>query len=444
MSSQNQLNNTIPDANFTVPNGSITAGTGVTATAGNIEASAGNVFALGGTLISRNNDAATTPPFLYLQKTRSGGAITTGDFVGQMLFRGQSGSGYVSAAGITVMSSGTIGAGRIAGSMVFSTHPDSASGSAATDRMTIASTGAVTIAAPDSGTGLTVSGGGFSVTDGGATITSVANSFTTQIAQAQINTYGGANTTGCIFTLDKTRSGGAITTGDALGYIRFRAESGSGLVIGAAITCTSSGTIGANRVASNMVFATHPDSTSGGAAATTRMTIASTGAVTIAAPDSGTGLTISGGGSSTTGRADFANGISFDAGTNTLSNYVAKTSFTPVLSFGAATTGITYGSQSGWYSRVGSTITFMLTIVLTSKGTATGVASIAGLPNSPALSGSYPVSFSNLTYTNQVFVRASGANLELRQAASGGVFAQLTDANFANNTRIEISGSYIL
>lgn len=54
--------------------------------------------------------------------------------------------------------------------------------------------------------------------------------------------------------------------------------------------------------------------------------------------------------------------------------------FTPVLSFAGATTGITYFSQSGRYVRIGRLVHITIRLGLSSKGSASGVASIEGLP----------------------------------------------------------------
>lgn len=97
------------------------------------------------------------------------------------------------------------------------------------------------------------------------------------------------NTTATTLNLQKARSGGAITSGDGLGNIIFAGHDGTGYITASQITSTNSGTIATNRVASDLKFYTHPDSTT---ASTLRMTIASTGAVTVAAPDSGVGLTV--------------------------------------------------------------------------------------------------------------------------------------------------------
>ena len=91
----------------------------------------------------------------------------------------------------------------------------------------------------------------------------------------------------------KSRTAGVITSGDVLGGVLFEGHDGTGYIAASQIISTSSGTIATNRVASDLKFYTHPDST---AAAPLRMTIASTGCITIAAPDAGTALTITSGG----------------------------------------------------------------------------------------------------------------------------------------------------
>lgn len=55
-------------------------------------------------------------------------------------------------------------------------------------------------------------------------------------------------------------------------------------------------------------------------------------------------------------------------------------SWTPVISFGGSTTGVTYGTQIGRYVRMGEMCVAYGRIVLTSNGSGTGTVSIAGLP----------------------------------------------------------------
>ncbi len=90
----------------------------------------------------------------------------------------------------------------------------------------------------------------------------------------------------------KSRLGGTITSGDNIGFIIWKAHDGTSEVVTSKIQSQSSGTIGTNRVASNLVFYTHPDSTTG---STPRMVINPTGEVEINAADSGTEFTVHGG-----------------------------------------------------------------------------------------------------------------------------------------------------
>lgn len=117
-----------------------------------------------------NDQVSAASNQLTIRKTRNVAPITSGDALGAVSFQGiGTGTTFTEGAAITSTSSGTIGANRVAGDLVFKTHPDSASGATATTRMIIASTGEVTVAAPDSGIGVTVSGGGVTITAGDLT-----------------------------------------------------------------------------------------------------------------------------------------------------------------------------------------------------------------------------------------------------------------------------------
>lgn len=246
----------------------------------------------------------------------------------------------------------------------------------------------------------------------------------------------------------KSRSGGVITTGDFLGEIDFRGHDGTQFINGASIIAQSSGTIAANRVASNLTFSTHPDSASG-TTATLRMTIASTGAITIAAPDSGVGLTISGGGLSVTGTTTSgiinATSISFDAGSNVLANFVNTTSFTPTLKFGGGSTGITYSIQQGSYSRIGKIVTFGINLALTSKGSSTGAATITGLPGLASAVSNIPLAmFANgVTVTGVFEAVTDGTTISLYTIAAGTV-STIADTAFTNTSNITFMCSYTI
>ncbi len=84
--------------------------------------------------------------------------------------------------------------------------------------------------------------------------------------------------------LNKSRSGGTIVSGDAIGYIYFQGNDGTNYVQSGLISVDSTGVVATGKVAGNMGFWTAPASTG---TLTARVGISSTGNVTINAPDSG-------------------------------------------------------------------------------------------------------------------------------------------------------------
>ena len=59
---------------------------------------------------------------------------------------------------------------------------------------------------------------------------------------------------------------------------------------------------------------------------------------------------------------------------------ITNGTFTPVLSFGVGSTGVTYVSRSGNYTKIGRVVFFDINIQLSSKGSSTGTMRIQGLP----------------------------------------------------------------
>lgn len=134
---------------------------------------------------------------------------------------------------------------------------------------------------------------------------------------------------------------------------------------------------------------------------------------------------------------------------NTLDDYEEGT-FTPGISFGGGTTGITYSTQTGVYTKVGNVVTFAHVIRLTSKGSSTGTALGTGLPFSAAASpDNVPCSqIANLmavtaTTTLQGGTIASATTIAMNRFTAGAA-AVLTDADFNNNTVIRTAGSYFI
>lgn len=132
---------------------------------------------------------------------------------------------------------------------------------------------------------------------------------------------------------------------------------------------------------------------------------------------------------------------------STLSTYISSTSFTPALSFGGGTTGITYSTQSGVWTRVGSLVMVTVRIVLTNKGSSTGTAAIsmggAGLPSLSVSGGATNATYriSGITFTGEVQGYYSG-QLNIEQNNAGTITA-LSNTNFSNTSDIMASITYV-
>lgn len=137
--------------------------------------------------------------------------------------------------------------------------------------------------------------------------------------------------------------------------------------------------------------------------------------------------------------------ITLGSGT-ALSNYLEST-FTPAMAFGGGTTGITYGTQSGTYVRIGRVIYVSVLLTLTNKGSSTGSATITGFPVAVGVTSqimwaradlvSYPAGDS------VVFAVAnSGTAFSLFGTGSNVNASALADTNFNNTSSININGFY--
>lgn len=120
-------------------------------------------------------------------------------------------------------------------------------------------------------------------------------------------------------------------------------------------------------------------------------------------------------------------------------------SFSPVLAFGGASVGITYGTQTAEWVRVGERVDVWINIVLTSKGSSTGSATITGLPFTAASTAigafqmnSGAASVTTMTTANVV---AAGTTVSLQRFAAGSV-SNLVDTDLTNTSVIRVTISY--
>jgi hypothetical protein len=206
-------------------------------------------------------------------------------------------------------------------------------------------------------------------------------------------------------------SGGATTTGISMGSFSGLAGGSNGSVY-----IASAHNHGAT-AQSDMVFYTHT-----GSALTEKGRFLSTG-----------GLTFNGD----------------TAAANALDDYEEGT-FTPAITFGGGSTGITYANQAGSYTKIGNQVTVNLYIELTNKGSATGSALITGLPftigTGATRYGAVSLWINNLSFANQIFCRhvINSTTLFMTETTEAGVTTAIDNTNFANATEVMITATYFV
>jgi hypothetical protein len=127
---------------------------------------------------------------------------------------------------------------------------------------------------------------------------------------------------------------------------------------------------------------------------------------------------------------------------NTLDDY-EETTWTPALTFGGGSTGITYTSRAGRAIKVGKKVTAWCRGVLSSKGSSTGTALMTGLPyTSETFTNCFfmgPLFLSGLGATGFALIISSGTSVTLLNGAG----TTLTDASFSNTSEIFFTIEYM-
>jgi hypothetical protein len=232
--------------------------------------------------------------------------------------------------------------------------------------------------------------------------------------------------------------------------------------VGGALTCGSltSGTIssgGINTNGGSIVCGSITSSgmTTGSVSASGSVSAGSLGGGTLVVTGSASvGTTLTAGVAVVTGSASVGTTLTTGAltfGGSVMTAYTAAGSWTPVLSFGGASVGITYSSAIGVYTQIGSAVFWNMTMVITNKGSSTGLAAITLPLTVPAVSyagvvGYYANINLDATYT-QLGVSASNQtafNLAESSPVSGNATIQLQDTNFTNTSRMACQGWFHL
>jgi hypothetical protein len=126
-----------------------------------------------------------------------------------------------------------------------------------------------------------------------------------------------------------------------------------------------------------------------------------------------------------------------------LSDYDEGT-WTPGISFGGASVGVTYGvSNAGRYTRIGRLCVATFFLQLTAKGSSVGAAQVTGLPfaaiASPvvaAMTTGWAAGIAAVSGAVQGTVGNGGTTISLF-SASGGAASALSNSNFGNGSQLQ-------
>jgi len=285
------------------------------------------------------------------------------------------------------------------------TSPVTALGAATNGQIPIGSTGVDPVLATiTQGTGITV-------TNGAGTIT-----IATTISQGIVTINGDSGSvTGTTVTL----TGG--TTGLTFG--------------GVSTTMTMAGTlVVSNGGTGRATLTNHGVLVGAGTSAITQLAVGATGTVLAGSTGADPSFTAT----------PSLTSVTFGSGT-ALNTYQEGT-WTPTLTFGGGSTGITYTAQVGTYTRIGRMVLAQFNVALSNKGSSTGTASITGLPYTSITttsSGTYiPCGNQNITYpvgTTMIAVVLGANSSSLTPTGLGTATGNqnLADTNFANNSILQ-------
>ena len=144
-------------------------------------------------------------------------------------------------------------------------------------------------------------------------------------------------------------------------------------------------------------------------------------------------------------------GIDFSANANAagmsselLDDY-EEGSFTPSIAFNGSDLGVVYSTRTGRYTKIGNRVFFNILLNTSNKGTATGVATIAGLPftvgsGNQGYGAAVGADISGITFDNIITYRIVGGSTSITLIENGGT--GITAADFTNASQQIVSGHY--
>jgi len=136
---------------------------------------------------------------------------------------------------------------------------------------------------------------------------------------------------------------------------------------------------------------------------------------------------------------------SINFGDTSLNHYEEGT-WTPALKFGGDSVDMTYSTQEGLYTKIGRQVTVSCEMVLTSKGSSTGIAIIRGLPFGSTATTRYIAALflKGVTYVGmwEGSMVASGTFVYLGEVTEAGTYADLDNTDFTDTAQIRMTLTY--
>lgn len=123
--------------------------------------------------------------------------------------------------------------------------------------------------------------------------------------------------------------------------------------------------------------------------------------------------------------------------------------WTPTMTFGGGSTGMTYSNQEGYYTRIGNTVYISCGLVLSAKGSSTGAAKITGLPftgrnvtlASYSIDVGWATSMASLASVPTGLFGDNTTDISLYDWSAAGA-SSIDDTNFTDTSGIRFSGTY--
>lgn len=130
---------------------------------------------------------------------------------------------------------------------------------------------------------------------------------------------------------------------------------------------------------------------------------------------------------------------------NTLDDYEEGT-WTPAITFGGGSTGVTYAQQTGTYVKNGKIVAFNFRIRLSAKGSSTGDAVLTGLPFAAPVASSAPFGYwTGMSSIDMTIIGTIEINstIKMRKGNGTGGVTELSEGNFSDTSDIIFGGAYI-